>query len=799
MKRIISFALFVCMLASVIVIAPDKMVSVKASAAVTSTGASCSAATFILDPGHGGSDPGAMNGSREEADDVLRLSIRIAQIITASGESCALTRATDVTHSLSEKASIANAGSFTYFLSVHRNAGGGVGIETYYYSGASSTSTGARLATSVQNAMVNSGVWTKNRGVKSANYAVLRNTTMAAALVEVGFIDSSTDNSIFDAHFETIAVSIANGLLAMVGKSVTSTSSSKYQSCLDSPSGGGKTNGAISTSASVTQNGSGDNLSVAGWTLHSDGISSVRYKIDSGSYVNLSTSTRSDVQNAISGYSDYSNCGFSGTISYAKLSGGSHTITIQAVTKKNATYTVATISLSVTDPIAPTISNVVISNQSTSGYRVSCTVSDNAGVTSVRFPTWTSGNGQDDLVWHEGTISGSTAYYDVKISEHGNYYDVYNTHIYAYDAAGNSSSYGGPSVNLNKDTTPPTITDYKITNVNYWGFDITCKISDNIGATKIQFPTWTESGGQDDIQWYTLTPSGNTYTYHVNTATHGYQTGSYNVHLYAWDLWNNETCAEMSVNVPTPEYPTDADYIPLTTVNGGQNTSSSQIMTTGTLTGQYWGALVLAPDTNGYKVTAKYLSGDTKSVTASASNPVIAVHSGVSDAYAALASAEVGDIVSLEGVNVSAGVVLTKAHLKLPVKFALTESSPFGLDDQYVTANGSKKTAADIAKQFVCTVSVYTADGALLADSTVGGTGCVVKYINSNGTVVDSAILVVLGDIDGDGIVSSVDLISAKSVMKKSITVGGAYEKALDADCDNSVSSIDYMLIKKML
>jgi len=194
--------------------------AVKVDAALSINGTTLNSATFILDPGHGGDDPGALLGSRYEANDVLRLSKRVAELIIASGETCAFTRTTDKTLSLAERCSIANSGSFTYFLSLHRNAGGGKGIETYYYSGSSSTSTGARLATSVQNSMVNSGIWTANRGVKTANFYVIKNTNMAAALAEVGFIDSTNDNAIFDAHFETLAKSIANGLLAMVGKSV---------------------------------------------------------------------------------------------------------------------------------------------------------------------------------------------------------------------------------------------------------------------------------------------------------------------------------------------------------------------------------------------------------------------------------------------------------------------------------------------------------------------------------------------------------------------------------------------------
>ncbi len=220
MRRILSFIVILSLMTALFAV--PELPAIRAHAAKNVNGGTLNSATFILDPGHGGSDPGAMLGTREEADDVLRLSLRIAQLINSAGETCALTRTTDVFLELQERCDVANAGSFTYFLSVHRNAGGGKGIETYYYSGSSATGTGAKLASSVQSSMVNSGIWTANRGVKTASYYVLKYTNMAAALVEVGFIDSTVDNGIFDANFETLALSIANGLLAMVGKSVDS-------------------------------------------------------------------------------------------------------------------------------------------------------------------------------------------------------------------------------------------------------------------------------------------------------------------------------------------------------------------------------------------------------------------------------------------------------------------------------------------------------------------------------------------------------------------------------------------------
>ncbi len=217
MKKILSLVLTVCMVCSIIAIVPS--IDANAYAApVDINGKAKSSATFIIDPGHGGSDPGACLGSRHEADDVLRLSLAVGRYIIDSGYSVAFTRITDFYNSPSEKASAANSGSYSYFVSVHRNASGagGVGYETYYYSG----TTSKNLATYIHNEVTAIGCW-RNRGIKTASYTVLKNTNMPAVLLEVGFIDVASENTIFDNYFDANAKAIANGMLKMVGASVT--------------------------------------------------------------------------------------------------------------------------------------------------------------------------------------------------------------------------------------------------------------------------------------------------------------------------------------------------------------------------------------------------------------------------------------------------------------------------------------------------------------------------------------------------------------------------------------------------
>ena len=101
------------------------------------------------------------------------------------------------------------------------------------------------------------------------------------------------------------------------------------------------------------------------------------------------------------------------------------------------------------DTEAPVISDYKVTNVTSSGYTVSCTVTDNTGVDRVQFPTWTSYNDQDDIFaeWQinpgaSGQKNGNTYTYQVNISAHNYEAGKYNTHIYAYDKYGNASCVG---------------------------------------------------------------------------------------------------------------------------------------------------------------------------------------------------------------------------------------------------------------------------------------------------------------------------------------------------------------------
>lgn len=150
-----------------------------------------------LDAGHGGTDSGAIANDLKEKDITLQLVLHTQAYLEQnySNVEVHLTRLTDVFVSLSERASRANSWGADVFVSMHINAGGGTGFETYTHptrDREQSPILQQALHTEILTTMRKFGTIT-DRGLKSANYAVLRETTMSAVLTENLFIDTVAD------------------------------------------------------------------------------------------------------------------------------------------------------------------------------------------------------------------------------------------------------------------------------------------------------------------------------------------------------------------------------------------------------------------------------------------------------------------------------------------------------------------------------------------------------------------------------------------------------------------------------
>lgn len=170
----------------------------------------------VIDPGHGGEDGGAEYKGRLEKIDNLNMAKTVKAIVESHGVTVVMTRTNDAAVSLQGRCDISNNAKADLFLSIHRNASEpeqAKGIETFSLT---ESGTGRTLSANIQNEILAVGV-NANRGLKTANYYVLKNTNAPAALVEIGFIDNTKDNSLFDAKFNEYAIAIAKGILKTIG------------------------------------------------------------------------------------------------------------------------------------------------------------------------------------------------------------------------------------------------------------------------------------------------------------------------------------------------------------------------------------------------------------------------------------------------------------------------------------------------------------------------------------------------------------------------------------------------------
>jgi N-acetylmuramoyl-L-alanine amidase len=173
----------------------------------------------VIDPGHGGPDPGAVGiGGLRETDVVLDVSLQVARLLQARGVQVVMTRTSEVDVDLPPRVSLANSSGADAFVSVHANALSMArpdvnGIETFFFEGGGSRS--RALATALQQQMMAISAGTPDRGVKTGRFFVIRRTVMPSALVEMGFVTGSIDAArLADANYRRrMALAIAAGIL----------------------------------------------------------------------------------------------------------------------------------------------------------------------------------------------------------------------------------------------------------------------------------------------------------------------------------------------------------------------------------------------------------------------------------------------------------------------------------------------------------------------------------------------------------------------------------------------------------
>ncbi len=188
----------------------------------TSTPVRPSGRTLVmLDPGHGGKDPGAIGPTGlREVDVILPIAKRVAEILERQGIAVKMTRNSDYFVGLDERVVMSREAGATLFVSIHANSIDNRpdvnGLETYHYN------LGQSFAETVHSTIVDyvnkNGFYLNNRNVRSARFLVLRKSSIPAILVETGYLTSDAEAARLqrDDYRKVMAEAIAKGIVQYI-------------------------------------------------------------------------------------------------------------------------------------------------------------------------------------------------------------------------------------------------------------------------------------------------------------------------------------------------------------------------------------------------------------------------------------------------------------------------------------------------------------------------------------------------------------------------------------------------------
>ena len=294
----------------------------------------------FIDPGHGGYDNGAVQNGVLEDEINLQISQKIEAKLKAKGVQVKMSRYDDTYLSLTDRTIMSNNWGSDIFVSIHQNSAtssSANGIETYYYS---TRQDSKELASEIQEDLIQS-TNAVNRGVKTANYAVIRTSSMSSSLVECGFISNPTEakNLSSSSYQDKVAEGIVNGIMEYLESNVilnnsggnANNNSGSGGSTTTTQSGTIKVNGALNV-----RSGAGTSYSVIGSLSNGAKVEIVEtsgswYKIKYGSgygYVSKDYVTVSSSSNSGSTDSGNSNNGSSNNGSSSSTTTQSGTIKV---------------------------------------------------------------------------------------------------------------------------------------------------------------------------------------------------------------------------------------------------------------------------------------------------------------------------------------------------------------------------------------------------------------------------------------------------------------------------------------
>ena len=463
----------------------------------------------VLDPGHGGSDVGAVGNDLQES----ALTLKIAQYCKAelekyNGVTVYMTRNSDVYVGLTERVQMAKAWGADVFVSIHINSATATanGAEVWYpNSSYNSTihSQGAALSNAILEQLVSLGL--ANRGIKIRNsengtkyadgsiadyYSVIRDSKangFPGIIVEHAFISNPSDAAKLaqDSFLKQLGVADATGI-------------ANYFGLVKGPSVQITNKNDFSGTAQINVTGLGNNASVKVW--NEDTNQSKTYSVASG---------KSTVEFNVNEFG-----GARGTY-YLETFNASGTSLYKT-------------SFYVSKDTSSVIS--VESDGMDKQWIVNISFADMPSeVTSVQVPVWCALD-QSDIIWYNAKQTSTGNWQaTVNFSDYKKF-GSYKVHVYAGLSNGDLQLIGTSAFSV----TTPTLT---VSSGNYNSvegtFDVIIKdIVSTSGVGRIQVPVWCASD-QSDIVWYdAVKQDDGSYKVTVSMSNHNYATGEYKIHAY---------------------------------------------------------------------------------------------------------------------------------------------------------------------------------------------------------------------------------------------------------------------------
>lgn len=209
----------------------------------------------------------------------------------------------------------------------------------------------------------------------------------------------------------------------------------------------------------------------------------------------------------------------------------------------------------------------------------------------IMFAVWSEVNGQDDLIWYTADSNGHV------VAKYTGSYGKYNIHTY--------QNINGQMIGLNDRTIDVPKPSAKVTITMVDGTTYKVTVSD-IPAyiTSIQLPTWTEKGGQDDIQWYSTTKNADgTFTRIFSIAEHNLEGDKYNVHVYGTNAVTNSLTCLTGTSIEADYHFSDVHVQPTLTINGIQISMPSDVSSDLTVYHAVWSDVNDQDDIRWYDAT----------------------------------------------------------------------------------------------------------------------------------------------------------------------------------------------------